>query len=486
MAKEDTFFRSEIKKDRTKASFIDAYARLWMSGCLFLVDMLSIGLSFFIAFQVRGIPSLTQSIEYKELVILLTITTTALFFRKGLYPSVGIHYVDELKYIVGSTALAYLIIIGVTFLLQTGLIYSRFILFLSGILSLILIPLSRYLIRRPLIKWRLWGEPSLIIGDQISARSLQNYFMVNLQLGIRPIAVLDLQSPMMIKDESSGEAHSLCRIEFLARQLSIKTVLVLVDDINDVHKLAETYRLVFRRVIFIKDQEDNYSLISLQVLDFLNVIGLQVGNDLLSESSRRLKRVIDVFGSLMGLIFLLPFLGLISLLIKLDSAGPIFYRQPRVGRNGVTFGLLKFRTMFNNSDQLFKEALENNIKLRQEWIKYQKLRNDPRITRVGNFLRKFSIDELPQLWNVLMGEMSLVGPRPFMLEQRSLYGEQLKYYMSVQPGMTGLWQVSGRNEKTFAQRVSLDREYIQRWSFWLDIYILLRTIKTVLFVKNTY
>jgi len=485
MATEDTYFGFEIKKDFAKASFIDAYARLWMSICLFIVDMLSIGLSFYIAFQVRGIPNLTRSIEYQELAILLAITTAALFFRKGLYPSVGIHYVDELKYIVGSTALAYLIIIGVTFLLQTGLVYSRFILILAGILSLVIIPLSRYLIRRPLIRWHLWGEPSLIIGNQISARVLQNYFMVNLQLGIRPITVLDLESPMMIKTELPGKPHSLCRVEFLARQLSIKTVLVLVDDINDVHKLADTYRLVFRRVIFIKDQEDNYSLVSMQILDFLSVIGLQVGNDLLSESSRRLKRAIDVFGSLMGLLFLFPFLGLIAFLIKIDSPGPVFYRQPRVGRGGVTFGLLKFRTMFNNSDQIFKDALENDIKLRQEWNKYQKLKNDPRITKVGNFLRKFSIDELPQLWNVLMGEMSLVGPRPFMLDQRPLYGEQLKYYMTVQPGMTGLWQVSGRNEKTFAQRVSLDREYIQRWSLWLDIYILLRTVKTVLFVKNT-
>lgn len=142
--------------------------------------------------------------------------------------------------------------------------------------------------------------------------------------------------------------------------------------------------------------------------------------------------------------------------------------------------------MHYNVGQIFIEALENDTNLKDEWNVYQKLKDDPRVTRVSRFLRKFSIDELPQLWNVLLGEMSLVGPRPFMTEQRALYGESIKYYIRVLPGMTGFWQVSGRNETTFARRAGLDREYIQRWSIWLDIYIIFKTFKIVFFEKKAY
>lgn len=135
---------------------------------------------------------------------------------------------------------------------------------------------------------------------------------------------------------------------------------------------------------------------------------------------------------------------------------------------------------------MLKETLENNLQLKNEWNVYQKLRKDPRITRVGRFLRKFSLDEFPQLWNVLIGEMSLVGPRPFMLNQRKLYGENIKRYVHVRPGMTGLWQVSGRNETSFTRRAELDREYIQRWSLWLDIFLLVKTAKVVLWQRGSY
>ncbi len=470
MIKENMIIDLKNENAGTRRWLIDTHARLWMSACLFATDLLAVYAAFLIASVLRGLPQLVTSASYKELFALLAIALPVLFYRTGLYPAVGMHYVDEFRHIVSTTSLAYLILIGGTFFLQTTLVYSRLVLLLGGLLSIGLISLFRYLMRRQLIRWGLWGEPSLIIGDSHKARLLVKYFMVNLQFGIRPVAALSHKPPAVTKA--------------FARKFSIKTALVLMDDINDAHALVEKYRFIFRRVILIKDQQDNYALTGLQTLDFLNVLGLQVRNDLLSGSSQVIKRMLDMFGSFFGLLALALPLGLVAILIKLDSRGAVFYRQARVGKNGAVFHLLKFRTMYYNAGQIFKEALENDLKLKYEWDTFQKLKNDPRITRVGGFLRKFSIDELPQLWNVLVGEMSLVGPRPFMEDQRKMYGVHIKTYIHVRPGMTGLWQVSGRSGTTFARRASLDREYIQRWSLWLDFYILLRTTKIVFFEKE--
>ena len=158
-----------------------------------------------------------------------------------------------------------------------------------------------------------------------------------------------------------------------------------------------------------------------------------------------------------------------------------FTGRPRLGKGGRVFNVLKFRTMYANADEVLQEKLLADPVLKKEFDQYQKLKNDPRITRVGNFLRKFSLDEFPQLWNVLLGQMSVVGPRPIMLNQEKMYGKVYNDYIQVMPGMTGLWQISGRNRTTFRRRAELDNEYIQRWSLWMDIYIMLVTVKVVLF-----
>ncbi len=486
MIKMNALFDLKNQNMKLHISIFDTHARLWMSACLLVTDVFSIFAAFLVAVQFRGLNGLMANTDYKELFVLLVFIVSTLFYRKGLYPAVGFHYVDELRQIFSSTALAYLMLIAITFLLQTSLIYSRFVLIVAGGLSSVLIPVSRYLIRRLMIRCGLWGEPSLIIGDPRAAQPLLEYFLVNLQVGIRPVAVLRDEPLAAAQGDFLSLTQPISRIKLQERQLSVMTALVLMEDIGDAHRLAEKYRPLFRRVILIKDQADNFALTNLETLDFLNIIGLQVKNDLLSRSAQTAKRIMDILGALLGLLVFAPLMGLSALFIKLDSRGPLIYRQPRVGKNGVVFRLLKFRSMHYNADQLFLEALEKDLPLWNEWKKYQKLKNDPRVTRVGRFLRKFSIDELPQLWNVLIGEMSLVGPRPFMVDQSELYGKYITHYIRVLPGMTGLWQVSGRSETTFARRAALDREYIERWSLWLDIYIIFRTVKIVLFEKNAY
>jgi Undecaprenyl-phosphate galactose phosphotransferase WbaP len=221
-------------------------------------------------------------------------------------------------------------------------------------------------------------------------------------------------------------------------------------------------------------------------MDFSDVLGFQVMNNLLNFWAQLLKRMIDVVIAALGLFFLSPFFALTIILILIDTGGRVFYRQQRLGRNGRKFELIKFRTMYWGADKILADKLAGNPELKAEWDRYQKLRADPRITRVGRYLRKFSLDELPQLWNVLKGEMSLVGPRPMLVDQRELYGESFKEYIQVTPGITGLWQVSGRNDTSFARRAELDIEYIQRWSVFLDIYILIKTIKIVFWQQGAY
>ncbi|MGE5223637.1 MAG: sugar transferase, partial [Omnitrophica WOR_2 bacterium] len=193
------------------------------------------------------------------------------------------------------------------------------------------------------------------------------------------------------------------------------------------------------------------------------------------------KRILDLCGALIGLILFGPLFLLITVLLQIETPGKIFYRQERLGYAGVRFGMLKFRTMRECAEEELGNVILKDPKYLFEYERYQKLAQDPRLTRVGRILRKTSLDELPQLWNVLVGEMSLVGPRPFLPGQLALYGPTYLEYQRVLPGLTGLWQVSGRNRLTFQERVCLDEKYIQEWSIRLDLEILARTPWAVIF-----
>lgn len=199
-----------------------------------------------------------------------------------------------------------------------------------------------------------------------------------------------------------------------------------------------------------------------------------------------LKRIMDVGLGWIGTLFALPIILIISLILWIASIRPPFYEQERVGRNGRLFKMLKFATMSTNETDGLRDHLQNHPAARREWEQTHKLRDDPRITKIGRLLRRTSLDELPQLVNVLKGEMSLVGPRPILVQEMDQYGDRLNLYLTVRPGLTGLWQVSGRNERTFAERIELDEHYIRRWSIWLDISILFRTIWAVLACDGAY
>lgn len=197
------------------------------------------------------------------------------------------------------------------------------------------------------------------------------------------------------------------------------------------------------------------------------------------------KRALDIAGSVLLAVIFAP-LMLAILLVLSSEGGPVIYRHWRVGRGGRAFECLKFRTMVPDADRLLRRLLEQDSRLKGEWVRDHKLRCDPRVTRLGRFLRRTSLDELPQLWNVMMGEMSLVGPRPVVRQELLRYGRNIPAYLSAKPGITGLWQIKGRNDTDYRRRVVLDAYYVRRQSLLLDLYILLKTTRVVLGGRGAY
>jgi lipopolysaccharide/colanic/teichoic acid biosynthesis glycosyltransferase len=212
----------------------------------------------------------------------------------------------------------------------------------------------------------------------------------------------------------------------------------------------------------------------------LSLVGSQLSNGPSDFFRYRvIKRCGDVLLVLISLPVTLLLLGAIAAVVKWNSPGPVFYSHRRIRKGGAFFSMWKFRTMCINSAEVLEDHLAKHPKARAEWNKTHKLRQDPRITPLGLFLRRYSLDELPQLWNVLAGQMSLVGPRPIVAAEVEKYGNCFNCYCGVKPGLTGLWQVSGRSAVSYEKRVALDCEYVTRWSLMRDAWILLKTFSSV-------
>jgi Undecaprenyl-phosphate galactose phosphotransferase WbaP len=223
--------------------------------------------------------------------------------------------------------------------------------------------------------------------------------------------------------------------------------------------------------------------------DPVQLTGVRLETEFLERNSNSVfpyKRVFDFFVAAIAILLLAPLIALFALLVKLQDGGKAFYGQTRYGRNGKTFRCYKIRSMSQDANDRLKLLLSTHPELKREWLATQKLKNDPRITPLGHFLRKTSIDELPQLWNVLCGDMSIVGPRPIVKEEIQKYGDNYRFYTSVRPGLTGLWQIEGRAETTYQERVEMDVEYAQTRSFFMDVLIMLKTIPAVLFSRGAY
>lgn len=392
---------------------------------------------------------------------------------ESLYPAIGVGPVDELRRITIATSLGFFTFIIILYLMYIPQVFSRTIFIFSWFLALGIIPFARYRTRELMIKVGQWGEPVAVIGSEESNKITIQHFNNNKSIGLRPVLQLNLNEVELNQAEITiGSDQRLLSIikEHNIRCAIISNASIKQSQVKDLEIIEDN----FERVIWI-DSLNDQQLLWITFMDLGGLGGIERKHELLKPWARTQKRGFDILGSIIGLIVCAPIFILIGLLIIIDSPGSVFYQQIRVGKDGKKFNMLKFRTMFKDAEETLNNYLSKNFELREEWDSYQKLKDDPRITAVGRFLRLYSLDELPQLWNILLGDMSLVGPRPFMPEQEYLHRDSLHRYKRVRPGLTGMWQVYGRNEVSYDFRLRMDEYYFRNWSLWLDLYILVRT-----------
>jgi Undecaprenyl-phosphate galactose phosphotransferase WbaP len=253
----------------------------------------------------------------------------------------------------------------------------------------------------------------------------------------------------------------------------------------ELRHVIQDYCQGFSHVLLVPDMPGLCSL-GISARELGGEVGLELPQRLFHPSAAVMKRTLDLIIGGLALLIFSPLFLTILIAIRLTSRGPIFYGQIRHGKTGKIFKALKFRTMVVDADDILAQYLKSSPETLLEWQRDHKLKNDPRITRLGKWLRRFSLDELPQLLNVIAGQMSLVGPRPIVNAEIEKYGRGYDLYTRVRPGLTGLWQVSGRNKTTYEARVAFDEYYVRNWSIWLDAYILIRTVKVVVKAEGAY
>ena len=406
----------------------------------------------------------------------------------GLYPGYGMDQVEELRRQTFALLAALTIIVVFAFGWQLDDSLSRVFLFAWALSLLFLAPLARYVAKVVLMRCGLWGKPVVVIGDHESGARIVEVMQKEWQLGFKPVGLFDDRSDFMEEALVSEPCpENLGTAAAWADQYGVDTAVFAVQDARstDLVRLVERASTSFRYVMVMPDLGGitNSSVIA---RDFAGTLGVEIKHNLLFPWSRRVKRALDLLLTVVGGLLISPLLLALVVLIKLDSAGPAFYGHRRLCAKGQHFQCWKFRTMHTNAEQLLDEFLQSNPDLRAEWEQNFKLRDDPRVTRIGRFLRKTSLDELPQLWNVIRGEMSLIGPRPIVDAEIPKYGTVYELYRRIKPGISGFWQVSGRSDTGYDERVGLDAYYVNNWSVWLDLVILVRTVRSVILGRGAY
>jgi Undecaprenyl-phosphate galactose phosphotransferase WbaP len=411
----------------------------------------------------------------------------AAFAAFGLYQGSGLNPVEELRLATLGITLVYALLGAASFFLRAAELYSRLAFIVALILSLLFVPLARAIIRGLFSRAAWWGVPVVILGAGETGKIIAQNLQKQPGLGLKLVAFLDDDPSKHGELEKIPVIGGLELAPILAEQYGVRHALLAMPGAKRERllEIIEDYGAFFPRLYLVPDLLGVASLWA-SAKDYGGLLALEVRQNLLQPLSKRVKRTMDLVLVLLALPLLLPLTIFIAIAICLESKGSVFFTQERIGRGGKPFRAYKFRSMVQNAEHVLQTALEQNTTLREEWTKDQKLRHDPRVTKIGWLIRKTSLDEMPQLWNVLLGEMSLVGPRPIVQNEISRYGEAFKLYTKVTPGLTGMWQVNGRNNTTYAERVRFDAYYARNWSVWLDIYILARTFRAVIRAEGAY
>ena len=388
--------------------------------------------------------------ELKQFFFVIIITIAILFYEK-IY-TLRYDFWQEAYRVLKSLLLAYFIVLALLMLGKVSKEYSRLFITLYFFLAAFLLPVVKRVVKRVLYKMPFFKKRVLVTGDEKQVAVLKEEFEENWYLGLQS-ARGDFEMVVIAARSKSPEELS-------------ETIEKYLEENDEVYVVPYVSGINFADSNIMEYSNIRYNTIQIQ-------------NKLLIKRNIWIKNTFDLVMTITSFPFFLVIHTFIAIAIKLDSRGSVFFKQERLGKDGKSFVCYKYRTMYEDSDGVLERYLKEHPQERMYYRKYHKYQNDPRITKVGRFLRSTSLDELAQLINVLRGEMSLVGPRPYMLGEAKKLGRYKEIILKVRPGLTGLWQVSGRNNLTFKERNELEVWYIKNWSLWDDFVILVKTIKVV-------
>ncbi|RME46348.1 MAG: undecaprenyl-phosphate glucose phosphotransferase [Caldilineae bacterium] len=471
--------------------------KLWTRPLFWvMVDALLINVAFGLAYYVRYELQLLRAVDpannvpytaFLPFILILTALLLIAYRQKGLYRNKRrLSWLDELSTVFDGTTTGIIIMIVIVFAYRPTF-YSRIIFLYAGAFIVLLLGLSRGLKVAMLGRWRRDGfgvARLLLVGAGEIARTIMRAVVANPALGYEIVGFVD--------DDATKAHTNIGRFAALGEIDNLPTLLQerAVDEVIITlpwqyhRKIMSITNLCERANVRARIVPDMFQ-ITLSRMDITQLAGIPVigmKQHTISRGNQMLKRAIDFTVALTGLVVFFPLMALIALAIKLESEGPVLFTQERIGKGGRPFRIYKFRSMVHDAEEQ-KAVLEQ---MNEADGPLFKIRDDPRRTRVGRLLRKFSLDELPQLYNVLRGEMSLVGPRPNIPAEVAQYQEWHKRRLEVTPGITGLWAVSGRSDLAFDEMMLLDIYYVENWSLTLDLKILLQTIPRVLTGAGAY
>jgi exopolysaccharide biosynthesis polyprenyl glycosylphosphotransferase len=464
---------------------------------LVLFDMLMTMLAFWVAYFIRfqnpgGIfyeIEVVPFAQYRFLLYFTPVLWPIIFYFNGLYIRQNL-LGGTLEYssVFRSASEGFLVIVIAGFLDPT-MIFARGWLLMVWLFSILFVIISRFLLRRVVYSLRKQGfflTPAVIVGANQEGRWLAEQLLRWETSGMHLVGFVDNKAPATLPlFHDLVSLGSVDQLGEIVEHYNVGEVILASSAFSTRDYLLEIFRKYgVSEKVNIRMSSGLYEILTtgLSVTEFAYVPLVYVNKVRLTGTDTALKLVLDYVFTLGGLIVLSPFLAVIASLVKLSSPGPIIHKRLVMGLNGKQFHAYKFRTMVVNGN----EVLDSYPDLKDELARNHKLKNDPRITRVGAFLRKFSLDELPQLFNVLRREMSLVGPRMISPEEVTMYKQFDMNLLTVLPGITGVWQVSGRSDVSYEERVRLDMYYIRNWSIWLDLQILFQTIPAVLKGHGAY
>jgi len=417
------------------------------------------------------------------------------FAVEGLYTRRRSQW-NEVGYLIKAVALSLIAMLAALALTQLSPLVSRTTILFTAMNLFVLLPIVRYWTKRALGALGPWRKRILILGATDMAVLAMRGLAADTFLGYEVAGVLD-DNPSKkgncigaCKGKPVNILGNLSEAREQMQRTNSRDVLIAMPSLRE-EKLLELVHELQPSCdnIYVVPQLWGLPMMNLQVDGFLRerVMMLKLSNNLAKPWNGWLKRGFDLLLGTVVTMIVLPICLIVAILIKLESKGPVLFVQGRLGYRGGNFLCLKFRTMRVDGDEMFARYLKSNPEAMDEWQKYAKLRrHDPRLTRLGGFLRRWSLDELPQLFNVLRGEMSLVGPRPYLPHELDRIGVDLHTILSARPGMTGFWQVSGRNQLTLEDRVKLEAWYVRNWTPWLDGIVFAKTFRVVLFPENGF